>query len=56
MWTYEWRDDYQVPFANHEVAHQCVDWPKLEGWAQQHAFSIHDDLIRWPNGELRLYQ
>ncbi|MCJ1409484.1 hypothetical protein MMC19_003565 [Ptychographa xylographoides] len=51
MWTYEWHDDHKfTPWANHEVAHECVNWDQLEDWAYRNSFSIHDELILWPNG------
>ena len=51
MWTYEWRDGTSIPYPNHEIAHTCVNWAKLEAWAREHPFSIHDRSIQWPNGE-----
>lgn len=40
--TYDWLPDYRKPWANFQVAAECVNWNVLDGWAKDHAFSLFD--------------
>lgn len=40
MIIYSWGDDLK-PGAN-STGHQCVNWPKLAGWAEQRMVNIYE--------------
>ena len=52
--TYDWVDYLTEPEPNLNIRHECVDWERLEGWADMHAFSMWDErgLVRRPNGTI----
>jgi hypothetical protein len=51
VWTLDWMPGNPDPVSNHVVDHECVDWNHLEDWVYQRSFSLHENLIRRPDGK-----
>jgi hypothetical protein len=51
--TFDWKEGSTRPVPNYHVDHECVNWEQLQGWVDQHSFSLDDGAIRDPNGEWR---
>jgi hypothetical protein len=51
VWTLDWIPGSPDPVSNHVVDHECVDWNHLEDWVDQRSFSLHENLIRRPDGK-----
>ena len=40
--TYDWMPNYKKPWPNFNINGECVNWDKLEAWAEERAFSLFD--------------
>ena len=40
--TYTWRPDLLIPWANFEVAHECIDFEAVDNWAEKRAIDIRN--------------
>lgn len=40
--TYSWLPNYQLPWPDFELEHQCRNWDTIDEWSAKRAIDIHD--------------
>ena len=42
LMTFEWIPNFEKPWANFNVEHQCVDWNTIFDWAMRRSITMTD--------------